>query len=268
MRFHPLADMFPLIEGAEFDDLVRSIVENGQREPIITFEDAILDGRNRYRACEAAGVAPIMHPFTGRDPVCFVIDKNVHRRHLTGSQRAMIAAQFATLHPGNVAAQRVGAKDEKSGAGISAPPLSLAQAAELLNVNKSSVSDAKKVLAEGTEEEIQAVRDGRAAVSTIADGIRAKVPPEKRARDRERGLSAAGKNPERIHNMQLKAKLWGELREALNNLTNMPRAADVVAIARTLDRTGLVDARILDALEWLKDFADVWTGGQRDQDAA
>jgi hypothetical protein len=37
------------------------------------------------------------------------------------------------------------------------------------------VQDAKKVLAEGTAEEIKAVQEGKAAVSTIAKQLRAEV---------------------------------------------------------------------------------------------
>jgi hypothetical protein len=54
MQFHPIADVFPLMDGEKFAELVQSIKENGQREPIMTFNDLILDGRNRYRACQAA----------------------------------------------------------------------------------------------------------------------------------------------------------------------------------------------------------------------
>jgi hypothetical protein len=47
-----------MIEGADLDDLVSDVHEYGLREPIVVFEDKILDGRNRYRACVAAGVEP------------------------------------------------------------------------------------------------------------------------------------------------------------------------------------------------------------------
>ena len=56
--FHPLADMFPLMEGDEFNELVKDIRRNGLKQNIIVHEGKILDGRNRYRACLEAGVDP------------------------------------------------------------------------------------------------------------------------------------------------------------------------------------------------------------------
>src|SRR5215831_19764997 len=50
MKFHPLANIFPLVEGPDFDELVADIREHGLHEPIVLHEGMILDGRNRLRA--------------------------------------------------------------------------------------------------------------------------------------------------------------------------------------------------------------------------
>ncbi|HWJ71914.1 MAG TPA: MT-A70 family methyltransferase [Kaistia sp.] len=63
LAFHPLADLFPLIEGAAFDELVADVAANGLREPIVLHQGMILDGRNRWRACWAAGVEPVLAIF-------------------------------------------------------------------------------------------------------------------------------------------------------------------------------------------------------------
>ena len=50
-EFHAVANLFPLMQGAAFEELVADIKKNGQREPILCdAEGRILDGRNRYRA--------------------------------------------------------------------------------------------------------------------------------------------------------------------------------------------------------------------------
>ncbi|MGB8127184.1 MAG: ParB N-terminal domain-containing protein [Pseudolabrys sp.] len=82
--FHPLADLFPLMECEEFGRLVESIRASGLRECIILHHGQILDGRNRFRACLEAGVEPQFDRLpNGDDPLRFVIDKNLRRRHLT-----------------------------------------------------------------------------------------------------------------------------------------------------------------------------------------
>jgi hypothetical protein len=106
LAFHPLADIFPLMEGAEFDALVADIKANGLFERIILFEGMILDGRNRYRALLAAGFDPADAnkftidgaPFVD-DPAVFVISANLHRRHLTAEQKRDVIAKLLKVQP-------------------------------------------------------------------------------------------------------------------------------------------------------------------------
>lgn len=94
-EYHEHANLFPLMGGDEFDQLVTDIRANGLREPIVLDGDGrIVDGRNRYRACLEAGVEPSYRTWDGTGSLVeLVISLNVHRRHLTSSQRAMIALE-------------------------------------------------------------------------------------------------------------------------------------------------------------------------------
>ena len=58
LETHVIADIFPLMSTQEFDDLVRDIRLRGQREPIRLYEGQILDGCNRYRACQQLDIEP------------------------------------------------------------------------------------------------------------------------------------------------------------------------------------------------------------------
>jgi N6-adenosine-specific RNA methylase IME4 len=154
LPYHPLADIFPLLEGAEFDELVADVAANGLREPIVVYEDQILDGRNRYRACLAADVEPTFTTYTGDDPVAYVVSLNLRRRHLSESQRAMVAAKLATL--------KLGDNQHSEG-------LPIGRGSELLNVSERSVARARDVRESGVPELQQAVERGDVSVSAAAD---------------------------------------------------------------------------------------------------
>src|SRR5262249_57530891 len=102
--FHPLSNMFPLMQGEEFDALVEDIRKNGQREPIVPCQGKVLDGRNRHNACLAAevGFKISKHEddcaYIG-DPAAYVISKNVHRRHLTAEQKRELIAKLLKAAP-------------------------------------------------------------------------------------------------------------------------------------------------------------------------
>ena len=124
MKKHKLATLFPEITGQDFIDLVADIKANGLRQPIITLDGEILDGVNRSNACRQAKVTPRYEEYKGTDPEAFVISQNLSRRHLTTSQRAMIAAKLSECKNAYIG-------DEK--------------AAETLKISRQSISSAKRV---------------------------------------------------------------------------------------------------------------------------
>jgi len=96
-KIHPLAEIFPELDATAFENLKDSIDEHGQRETIVLLGDAVLDGRNRYKACLQLGRNPQFRNFDpARDgaPIQFVADKNLNRRHLTPGQRAAVAKKI------------------------------------------------------------------------------------------------------------------------------------------------------------------------------
>jgi N6-adenosine-specific RNA methylase IME4 len=159
--FHPLADIFPLIEGAEFDDLVADIRAHGLHEPVVLFEEMILDGRNRYRACVEAGTECRFETYQGKDPVGYVVSLNLRRRHLNESQRAMVAAKLETFQHG-------GGRKSDQNANLH---LDREHAASLLNVSERSVASAAKVIDHGILELQTKIEQGVVSISAAADVV-------------------------------------------------------------------------------------------------
>jgi ParB-like chromosome segregation protein Spo0J len=171
LDFHPVADLFPMMSERELADLTADIREHGLREPVWLHRDGrIVDGRNRYRACLSVGVEPETRTYTGEDSalVSFVVSLNLHRRHLSESQRAMVAARIAGFRHGG---------DRVSEQAANLPLATQAEAAEQLQVSERSLRDARRVQTEGVPELAARVDAGEVAVSTAAEV--ATVAPER-----------------------------------------------------------------------------------------
>lgn len=98
MKIHPYAEMIPSMTAEEYQALKNDIKEFGQKEPIIVSGNQILDGRHRYRACKELKLDPICIPYSGTQAEDqFVLTANLHRRHLSVSQRAVVALAFYEL---------------------------------------------------------------------------------------------------------------------------------------------------------------------------
>jgi hypothetical protein len=170
-QFHPVADLFPLLTGEAFQQLAADIKKNGLREPILLDrEGRIIDGRNRYRACNLAGVEPLFVAWDGQGTLPEVaLSLNLHRRHLNESQRAMVAARTVKwMENKALERQRQGRRDLGANLRQGQGGRSGEKAGGLLNVSRRSVVHAAKVLHHGCEKLIKLVDTGELAVSAAA----------------------------------------------------------------------------------------------------
>ena len=107
MKTHPVTDLYPLNQE-DVDAIAADIKANGQKLPILTLGDGrIVDGRNRYMACQKLGLTPKTEciengkPLSDEELVTIARSHNGKRRQLSKLQVACITAlEWKMLHPG------------------------------------------------------------------------------------------------------------------------------------------------------------------------
>ncbi len=181
MEVHEAANIFP-IDEENISDLAKDIRDNGQQVPIDLLDGKILDGRRREKACRMIGIEPKTRNVKVSDPVAYVLSLNLHRRHLSESQRAMVGARARKMYD-DQAKERMHegkGRDGSGGRGHKKNPkenlpdgLPVAGQArdrvgKVVGVSGKSIDYASKVLKNGTEKMIDAVDAGKIAVSHAA----------------------------------------------------------------------------------------------------
>lgn len=178
-EYHEVANIFPMMSADEFSALVEDIRANGQRQPIYLHDGKIIDGRNRYRACQQLGIEPDTRTWDGAGSlVSFVVSLNLQRRHLSSSQKAIVAMDVLPMLEAEAEERRVrlgreaalkqhGRVHQLIDEPIDEPrepvPQSLEQAAQMVGTNRQYVSDAKRLRDEAPEL-LERVRSGELTV--------------------------------------------------------------------------------------------------------
>ena len=222
IKIHPAANIFPMMSEAEFAGLVEDIRNNGLTRCIHfrgdSWDDAeLIDGRNRLRAIEQLGMnyqdhSALVPVAEMPDPLAFVVSLNLHRRQLTDSQRAMVAAKIA-----NMTSNDATGSDEPQA-------VTQQEAGKLLNVSRESVKRAAKVDRDGTEELKSEVSDGKLKVATaakIADLPKAEQPAAIIEAKKPKPRPVAQSEPELVRTVEPKPKeqRLAPLRELFDSLT-------------------------------------------------
>jgi hypothetical protein len=269
-EFHPAAALFPLmdVDGAEFGELVGDIRAHGLVQPIVRFEGKILDGRNRYRACQHVGVEPRYVEWDGESPTAHVLSLNLHRRHLTDGQRAMIAVKALPMFEEEARARqgkRTDLQSDPSTSGQTCPEVHRArdEAAAATNVSGRTIQTAKAIRAKAPDL-AERVHAGKMSVHAAAKEVeRRELAPIIKAqveRDRRELQALADEiNPpdfDPVENAD-QVRQRGEFTRLCRDLAALPAPAQVIARHEGKLRSDHIEpARA--ALAWLTEFFVEW----------
>lgn len=147
-KVHPVAARFPLLAEKELEKLIDDIKQNGLLHPIVlNYDDStIIDGRNRWIACDRAGVDPVFRRlgkhYSELEIIRFIAGTNLQRRHLTVGQLAMIAVEIAK----DLAEEAARRERRGTVAPIEARGKSSEHAASIVGIGHTSVERAQTVV--------------------------------------------------------------------------------------------------------------------------
>ena len=163
LKPHPLSAAFPAMSPKELKGLIDDIRTNGQRDPIVLLDGMILDGKNRYKACQALEREPktalLGEGINAKD---FVLSRNLpSRRHFRPSQVAMAVVECNQLHWA-----RTGENQFTRGLEPGSTPPTNESMAKTANVSIKTIQQAKVALGAGLGEE---VRKGLVTVKAAAE---------------------------------------------------------------------------------------------------
>ena len=275
LTFHPAASIFPLMQGEEYQQLLYDIQEHGLREPILLCDGQILDGRNRFRVCREIGIEPAFRKWDGKggsSPLSVVLSLNLHRRHLTSSQRAAIAVEILPMLEAE-AKERQGKRTDLTSVKnlTEVPQRATDQAARMFDTNRDYVSAAKKVH-EADPALLQKVRDGE---THIADALWKVVKDKKQqlptAKEAKRiaiaenkmvpardGYYHSPKPEEQIAQEVEQGQREGTFFHAIEDLNSMPVEPEQLASEISNYRRFRVENHLEGAFDYLKRFKEIW----------
>jgi hypothetical protein len=147
---HPLSEKFALpFNTDERAGMAEDIKANGQHQEIVLYQGQVLDGWERYKACEAAGVTPRTREYIGTDPLAVAFGANTIRRKLNTWQKALMGARLY-LQSKEQPNTRVPSQDQiAKQLAISKTPLS-----EMIAVLSSDHKEAKTFVITAEQKEI------------------------------------------------------------------------------------------------------------------
>jgi len=121
-------NLIPPLSAEEFELLEASIKREGCRDPIITWNDTIIDGHNRYAICIKHNIPfkTIEHSFEDDDEAkLWIIENQMARRNLTPYQRSVLA-----LKSKDIIAKKAREKQIKEGKELGGNPTLLPNSAK------------------------------------------------------------------------------------------------------------------------------------------
>jgi N6-adenosine-specific RNA methylase IME4 len=166
-----LESLIPPLSNEEFKQLERNILEEGIREPLITWNGILIDGHNRYRIAQEHDMnyETLEKEFENINRVKeWMIHNQFGRRNLSNYQRSVLALQledvFREKAKENQAIQFKGISLKQISAEVK-PIETRQEIAKIANVSHDTIAKVKKIEANATPEVKEKLNTGTMSIN-------------------------------------------------------------------------------------------------------
>jgi len=173
--------LIPPLTSEEFKQLERNILEEGIRDPLVTWNGILVDGHNRYRIAQEYDIdfVTVEKEFADMNAVKeWMINNQFGRRNLNNYQRSVLALQLEDVFKAK-AKENLILSGENYGKGllISANPIiqpinTRQEIAKIANVGHDTISKVKKIEATASPEIKAKVSTGEISINEAYKGIK------------------------------------------------------------------------------------------------
>jgi N6-adenosine-specific RNA methylase IME4 len=206
-----LESLIPPLSNEEFKQLERNILEEGIREPLITWNGILIDGHNRYRIAQEHDInyETLEKEFENIFLVkVWMIYNQFGRRNLSNYWKSVLALELEDVFREKAKENLVlSGGDKKSGLQISVNPITnkintQKEIAKIANVSHDTIAKVKKIQSNATPEVKEKLNTGAISINEAYKEIKKEKKIEERKEDIKKQLQdiESGKLPE----------LWGK----------------------------------------------------------
>ena len=191
--------LIPPLTDDEYKRLEASIMAEGIRNPITTWNGTIIDGHNRYHICEEHGIdcPQTKRDFPSREAAkIWIIENQFGRRNLSPYDRAVLALQLEPLYAAEAKRRmQAGKANPSQNSDEGSRARTDEQLAKLAGTSRDTIRKVKIIeteAAKGNETAIEArdaVRDGEKSINRAFEEVR----PKGKQKDERRICSICGK---------------------------------------------------------------------------
>jgi DNA modification methylase len=237
--------LIPPLTSEEFKQLERNILEEGIRDPLVTWNGILVDGHNRYRIATEYDIdfVTIEKEFSDMNAVKeWMINNQFGRRNLSNYQRSVLALQLEDVFREKAKEKEQFRKTTSQISDESLPEISTKkELAKIANVSHDTIAKVKKIEATATPEVKARLNTGTMSINEAYKEI---------------------KKEEKIETLEIKKKEYTEQSKSDIKISPEIHCIDAVSYLKTIE-DNTIDLLITDPpyttdVKDIKSFTKEW----------